>query len=243
MAEMLDFRVVLTLAARTWRQITRSPLAYVAAAFFFGFTGVLFTVPYFAAGLVSVAMVGVAANWVLWFVVPALAMNLLADEIKTGTFEVLATLPVRDAEIVLGKFLGLAAFLFMLVLGLGLFPVLSWLTSANGLDWGHAAGTLASVFLTGLLYAALGLFASSLTRNPVVALILGVLFSTVFFFAGQLASALPGAAAAVADGLGVVSHGEMLSKGVFDIRDILYFLSFTAFFLHVTVQRLVTRRF
>ncbi len=237
--------VLSALAGRTFRHAVESPLAYVVAIFFYGFVGGIYGLNFFQNNQASVSELAAVTPWVLWFVIPALTMGLLADEVRSGTFEQLATCPVRDGEIVLGKFLGFAALALLIITGLIFYPVVVRLVTDHptGLDWGACAGMLAGLFLVSLFYGAMGIFASSLARNPVVALIIGMIFCTFFFFIGQFYTFFPGPMARIADFFGVVSHLDVLAKGVWDLRDLLYFASMTAIFLYFTVQRLQTRRF
>jgi len=195
----IDWRVVGAIASRTFRNAVESPIAYVAGIFFYSLVGSLFALNYFSQGQASIEGVVSIAPWGLWFVIPVLTMGLFSDEMRSGTYESLATLPVSDTEIVLGKFLGFAAVSFFLILGLAFFVV--------------------------------------------VAVIIAIMICTVFFLAGQFYTLLPGWSARLADFIGIGSHMGTLSRGVWDIRDLFYFVSLPGFFLFLTVQRLTTRRF
>ena len=245
MNDAIDFIVLCTLAGRTFRLTVESPIAYIVAFFFYLFVGALFGSNYFAVGQASVTGIAQLAPWALWFVVPALTMGLFSEELRSGTFEQLATLPIRDWEIVLGKFLGFAALAAVLIAGLAFYPLIVALTRAPGqpFDWSGSIGILAALFLLSATYGAIGLFASSLAKNQVVALIIGVMICTFFFFIGQFSSLMPTALARPADFIGVLSHLETVSRGVWDLRDLLYFGSISLLFLYLTVQRLTTRRF
>lgn len=241
----LNGKIVWTLAQRTFRHIVESPIAYIVAFFFYIFVGGVYSLGYFASGSASFAGFTSLPPWLLWFVIPALTMGLISDELRSGTFESLATLPLRDEEIVLGKYLGFAMFAFLLILGLILYPVFVVLTGEKGLpiEFGVIFGSLCGLLLVSLAFGAMGLFASSLAKNQVVALILGIIFCTMFFFIGQFFAYFPGVLAKVADFLGITSHLDSISRGVWDVRDIVYFLSLIVMFLYMTVQRLTTRRF
>jgi ABC-2 type transport system permease protein len=245
MSERPNFDVINAVARRTFRQMVESPIAYVVGIFFYGFLGSIIGGNYFLTNQAEISALTSLAPWILWFVVPALTMGLFSEEFRLGTFEHLATLPLSDWQIVTGKYLGFVRLAAIGVAGLSFFALIVALTvqSQIGIDWGATIGVLAGLFLLCLVYGAIGLFASSLTRNQVVALILGMVFCTFLFFIGQFYSSFPGVFARLADFLGVVSHLGTLSRGVWDIRDLLYFASLIFFFLYLTVQRLSTRRF
>lgn len=241
----LDVKVICAIAGRTFRNAIESPMAYVAGVFFYAFIGSIVGLNYFSQNQASLDGVAGIAPWGLWFVIPILTMSLLSEEMKSGTFESLATLPVTDTEIVLGKFLGFAAMAAALIGGLvfHLLIVLVTATPGIGIDWGGAVGTLVGLYLLCLAFGAIGLFASSLAKSQVVAVILSLIFCTFFFMIGQFYTLLPGALARLADFLGTSSHLESLGRGVWDVRDFAYFASLTGYFLFLTVQRLSTRRF
>lgn len=242
---MFDFQVIRSLAVRTFRQSVESPIAYVVAIFFYGFVGGIFGLNYFLNNQASLTPLAQIAPWVLWFVIPALTMGLISEEFRLGTFEQMATLPVRDWEIVLGKFAGFAALALALVAGLALYvlPLSFTVQSSLGLDWGSTIGTLAALYFLCLCFGAMGLFASSLTKNQVVALILGMIFCTLIFMLGQIFTNFSGLFGRLADFIGILSHLDTLSRGVWDVRDLFYFFSLIFVFLYFTVQRLATRRF
>lgn len=241
----IDCRVVRAIASRTFRNAVESPIAYVAGIFFYSLVGVLFSLNFFIQNQAGIESVASIAPWGLWFVIPILTMGLFSDEMRSGTYESLATLPVSDTEIVLGKFFGFAGVAFLLILGLGFFVVVSAVAAQPGIgiDWGSSIGTLASMFLVSLSFGAIGAFASSLAKSQVVAVIIALIICTFFFLAGQFYTLLPGWSARIADFIGVSSHVGTLSRGVWDLRDLFYFVSLPGFFLFLTVQRLTTRRF
>ncbi len=242
---MFDWRVVRTIAMRTFRQSVESPIAYVVAIFFYGVVGGIFGFSYFVNNQAALAPLTQLAPWIFWLVVPALTMGLLSEEFRTGTFEQLATLPVRDTEIVAGKFLGFAMLAFCLVAGLGFLAVIVAITAQPmpGVDWGATIGVLGGLYFLSLVYGAMGIFASSLSKNQVVALILGMVFCTVIFFLSLFSSMFPSVLGQLAESIGIVSHIESMGRGVWDLRDLVYFFSLIFIFLYLSVQRLSTRRF
>lgn len=242
---MLNGAAIKAISKRTFLSSIHSPIAYVVAIFFYGFVGTLFGLNFFAGGQGTVAGIGYLAPWILWFVIPALTMGLISDETRSGTFEQLSTLPITDWEIVLGKYLGFCALATVLIGGLSFYPILVSLLVDHpaGIDGGPGVGILAGLLFLSFFFGSLGLWASSLAKNQVVVLILGMIFCTFFFFLGQLYSVLPGILARLVDYLGVTSHVETLARGVWDVRDLFYFVSMSFIFLYFTVQRLSTRRF
>jgi ABC-2 type transport system permease protein len=241
----LDRRVICAIAGRTLRNAVESPIAYVAGLFFYSLVGALFAVGYFVQNQAGIESVNAIAPWGLWFVIPVLTMGLFSDEMRSGTYESLATLPVSDTEIVLGKFFGFAALALLLIGGLFFFVIVAAVTAQPGIgiDWGSAIGTLAGLYFVSLTFGAMGLFASSLVKSQVVAVIIALIFCTALFLVGQFYAFFSGGLARLADFLGVMSHLNALSRGVWDLRDLFYFASVVGFFLFLTVQRLSTRRF
>ena len=236
---------VRALAGRTLRWYFESPSAYVALFVFYLLSGYLFAAPLFLLKIASLRTLIEFAPLLLAFLAPALSMGLLSEELQSGTFETLATLPLEDWDIVLGKFLGYAAMHMVCVAGL-LFYVLvlaGCVSPSVGLDWGEMLGTLLGLALVGLAFGAAGIFASSLSKNQVVAFVAAFLACFVLFILGKSASLLPGALGSFAEYVGIDSHLENLAKGVLDTRDLVYFLSLIAAFLYLAVQRLRARRF
>jgi ABC-2 type transport system permease protein len=241
---LFQTKAVKILAVRGLRTYFETPAAYIALLVFYLLTGYLFCIPIFLVGQASIKSLMEFEPLMLTFLVPALTMGLLAEELKSGTFECLATLPLEDWDIVLGKFLGFAQLHAIAVAGLLFFPViLTFLVQPPaGLDWGETAGVLSGILLQGFMFGAIGLFASSLGRNQVVAFIVAFTAAFCFFIAGKITPFVPGAASTVVDFLGIDSHMTSLSKGVFDTRDLLYFATVTFAFLYATVERLQARR-
>jgi ABC-2 type transport system permease protein len=176
------------------------------------------------------------------FLVAALTMRQWSEEQRVGTLEVLLTLPVRRAGLVLGKFLAVMA-LVGVALGLTLFLPITVEILGN-LDWGPVVGGYLAALLMASAYAAIGLFVSSRTDNQIVALIVTMLLGGLFFLVGT-----PGATGLVGDTLGEAlraigtgSRFESIERGVIDLRDLVYYLSLTALFLVLNVVSLDAKR-
>ncbi len=235
---------VKALAARTLRSYFESPTATVTLFVFYLLTGYLFAAPLFLVKIASLRGLIDFVPLLLAFLVPALTMGLLAEELKSGTFETLATLPLEDWDIVLGKYLGFAALHLVCIAGLIFYVlVLALCASPAGLDWGEMLGTLLGLALTGLAFGAIGIFTSSLGKNQVVAFVMAFLVCFVLFILGKTAGLLPGGLGSVVEYIGLDAHMDNLAKGVLDSRDLVYFASLVFTFLYLTVQRLQARRF
>jgi len=178
----------------------------------------------------------------LLFLVAALTMRQWSEEQRGGTLEVLLTLPVRRVELALGKFL---AVMLLVALALALTLALPITVSILGpLDWGPVMGGYLAALLLASAYAAIGLFVSSLTDNQIVSLILTVVVGGLFYLVGTtLVTGLVGdTIGAVLQAIGTGSRFESIERGVVDLRDLVYYLSLTAFFLLLNVASLDAKR-
>lgn len=179
------------------------------------------------------------APWIFVFLVPAITMRSLAEETQTGTIEFLITKPVKLFHIILGKYLAC-----VLLIAFALLPTLLYyytiyeLGSPKGnLDSGAIWGSYLGLFLLGALYASIGLFASSLTNNQIVAFMLAAFLCFFCHWGFYYLSSLPvflGSSDDIIQMLGIDYHYNSISRGVIDTRDIIYFLSFIALFLGLT---------
>jgi len=175
------------------------------------------------------------APWVFLFLVPAITMRMIAEEKRSGTLELLYTRPVTEMQIILAKFLASWALLLLsLVPTLIFFWSVSRLGSPPGnIDTGGTWGSYAGLLFLGGIYAAIGIFTSSLTGNQIVAFILAVFISLIMYlgfgFLGEMAG--EGKTAFLLSRLGIEAHYNSMSRGVLDSRDVLYFLMVMALFI------------
>jgi ABC-2 type transport system permease protein len=184
------------------------------------------------------------APWAFLFLVPAITMRMIAEEKRTGTLELLYTRPVTELQIVLAKFLAS----WSLVL-LSLVPTLVFFWSVyrlgsppGNIDVGGTWGSYIGLFFLGGIYAAIGIFASAVTDNQIVAFILAVLLSLLMYLGFDFAAGLAGTGkvSLLISGFGIDHHYNSISRGVLDSRDLLYFLGVIALFIMST--RLVLQR-
>ncbi|NNF81908.1 MAG: gliding motility-associated ABC transporter substrate-binding protein GldG [Flavobacteriaceae bacterium] len=174
------------------------------------------------------------APWVFLFLVPALSMRSISEEKKQGTMEMLLTKPVSKIQIVIGKYLGVLSLVILAII-----PTLLYVYAlhelgnpAGNIDLGSTLGSYIGLVFLVASYAAIGLFASSLTNNQIVAFIIGVFLCFVFYsgFDG-LSNMIPGFPL---DQLGMDLHYRSVGQGVIDSRDVIYFLSIICIFLALT---------
>jgi ABC-2 type transport system permease protein len=234
-------RAVILLARKEWRETFNSPMPYVFLVGFFLLMGWFFVSSLFLMGQAGLDEFFGPLPLLLAFFLPAFTMRLFAEEYKSGTVETLATLPLRDAEIVLGKHLSACAF-WVLMLGLSALYGAALFVLGRP-DAGQLAASFLGALLLGMFYAAAGLFASTLTRSQVVAFLLGFLFCFGFFLAGKAAHFLPGGWGTWLTWFGIDAHYENFLKGVVDTRDVLYLLSGQALFLAAALAAFHRRRF
>lgn len=184
---------------------------------------------------------------VLVFIIPAICMRAFAEEKQTGAIELLVTRPLRDIDIVMGKFL--ACFVLML---LALLPTILYYVTiyqlgapVGNIDAGGTFGSYLGLSFLAMSFVAIGLFASSLTSNQIVSFLLALALTFWFYFGFDLLSGLPvfyRNGEAFIQSLGMQAHFRSLGRGLIDSRDVVYFLSVTAFFLLLTVISLERRK-
>lgn len=219
-----------------------SLIAYVMLLLFLGFSG-LFTwlvgSDIFLVGQASLRSFFGIAYWTLFFFAPALTMRLLAEEKRSGTLELLLTKAVSDRQVVMGKFLS-TLILVAIALALTL-PYVITVANIGNLDNGGVICGYLGLFLMSAVYLSIGLFASSITTNQIVAfliaLFIGIFFHIIF---DVLASTFHGFFGEVFHYLSLSVHFESISRGVMDTKDIIYFLSLIfmgLFFAEISLSR------
>ena len=176
--------------------------------------------------------------YVFTFLIPAISMRSLAEELRAGTWELLQTSPLSLTQIVLAKYMALLVLVFMAILPtLGYAYSISLLGNPPGnLDWAGFFGSWLGLLMIGATFAAVGLFASSLTSQQVVAFVLGVFLCFVLYFGlTALAGMVSGDWAYWIEELSLSYHYNSLSRGVIDSRDIFFLLGMIWLFLSATV--------
>ncbi|MDR1864609.1 MAG: gliding motility-associated ABC transporter permease subunit GldF [Bacteroidales bacterium] len=228
-----------------------SPTGYLVIIVFLAVTGLcLWVFP----GVLNIPENGYAsleglfyiAPWVFLFLAPAVTMRSFAEEIKTGTIELLLTKPVSEGRIVLAKFLAAVALVALALLPCAVYAVSVWRLGnpPGNLDTGATFGAAIGLLLLGGIYAAIGTFTSTLTDSQVVAFISAAAGCFIFYEGFDALSGVM-ASAALQDlvaWFGVKTHYSSVSRGVIDFRDMAYFFGVPAIFLLLARLRLQSRK-
>jgi len=216
-----------------------SPIAYVVMSVFLLIVGWFFASDLFLVGQATLRTFFEVARLILVFFIPAITMRLLAEERQSGSLQLLVTYPITDIEIVVAKWLGA-----MTLIGITLvFTFIYWLTLIlfGNPDEGAIFGGYLGLLLMGAAGSALGLYASSISQNQVIAFVISFTVLFALFMLGNLLMFLPSWIAPVLEYLSLGYHLENLSRGVLDTRDLIYFLSFTVLGLALAAERLAAR--
>lgn len=207
-----------------------SLIAYVMIVLFLGLSGMftwLVGTNVFLINQASMQVFFSIAFWSLFFFIPAITMRMIAEENKAGTIELLITKAVSDNQIVMGKFL--ACLILVLIALICTLPYYVTLSQLGNVDDGAVIGGYLALLMLSASYISIGLFASSLTQNQIVAflmaLTIGICFHLLFDVIGNTIS---GTAGSIFNYLSMSTHFESMSRGVIDSRDLIYFASIIA---------------
>lgn len=235
-----------TIARKEFRTYFRTPIAYVFITIFLVVMGWLFFwmggEPFFKRGTVDMRGFFGYLPFLFLFFIPAISMRMWSEEKKMGTIELLLTMPLKESEVVLGKFL--AAVGLLVVSLLFTLPIPIMLAVIGDPDFGPIWGGYLGTLFLGSAYLAIGFFASSLTENQIVAFLLALVLCFVFSFFGlfSIQGILPAALEAFFSKLSLSIHYESIQRGVLDSRDIIFYISIIIFFLYLNVQVIRHRR-
>lgn len=209
-----------------------SPIAYIVISLFLLVTGWFFFTTFFLYNEASLRNFFTLLPAIFSFVVPAITMRLFSEELNIGSYEILLTMPVTLLDIVLGKFLAGVAFIAAMLVPTLAYPIT--VAFLGQLDWGPVIGGYIGATLLGSAFSAIGLFASSLTRNQIVAFIIGAVICFSLTMIDKMLFFLPRPLLGFLQFLGADFHFQNISKGIIDSRDILYFLSISFIALYCT---------
>jgi ABC-2 type transport system permease protein len=235
-------RNVYHIARRELGTYFSSPIAYVVLAVYLAVMGGLSGLILFFSREASMRYVmnhGVTLLFLV-LVTQVLTMRLLAEEQHLGTLELLLTSPVRDWEVVLGKYLASLGMFAVMVLLTGYFPLL--LTRLGNPDLGPLLSGYLGYLLLGAALLAIGLFASSLTQNQVVAALIGIGLTLVLWLSGALGDVVGEAAKEIFAYLPLFDHYFDFVRGIVDTKNVIYYMSVVALFLFLSTRVIEARR-
>jgi len=217
-----------------------SPIAYIVITIFLLITGWFFFNNLFLVGQASMRDLFSTVPFIFMFFIPAISMRLISEEKRSGTIEILVTLPIKDYQIILGKF-----FAGLILISSAL--VLTWiyalfLSVLGNLDFGATFSGYIGLVLLGAAYLSIGLFTSSLSQNQIVAFITSFVIIFALYMLDKVLMFLPGFLASFFEYLSVDYHFSNIARGVIDSRDLIYYLSLIFFFLFLSVRTLESRK-
>jgi len=230
----------LVISRREIRTYFNSPVAYIVVTVFTILTGYLFFTQLFVEKQAELRCFFGIMPLLFMFLAPAITMRLLADEKSSGTIELLITLPVKDWQVVVGKFLAAMA-LLCTALALTLVFAIT-VRSLGPLDRGPAIGGYIGLVLMGGAYVSIGVMTSSFSRNSIVSFIVAFAISFALYLIGRLTQFVPPSLQALTSFLSIDSHFENISRGVIDSRDVIYYFSVIGVCLLVATLSLESRR-
>lgn len=227
---------------REFKSYFRSPIAYIFISAFLIVSGWFFYQTFFVLDYASLRNYFDVLPWLFLIFVPMITMRLWAEERKVGTMEVLMTLPVRDHEAVLGKYLASLAFLALALLLTIPMPITAAVYGDPDVG-AIVAGYIGGLFM-GAAYLAMGIFVSSLTQNQIVAAIIGWVICFILFFIGNdlVLFNAPNRLVPLLEYLGLGNHFDSIGRGVLDLRDVIYYLSVIVFFVYLNVRVIEARK-
>ncbi len=217
-----------------------SPTAYVVITVFLLVTGWFFTTNFFMAGQADLRVAFGIIPFIFIFIIPAITMRLISEERKTGTMELLVTMPITDAEIIVGKYLASVALLVGMLIPTLVYPIT--VSFLGDMDAGPLIGGYIGLALMGAGYLAIGTFGSSLTESQVVAFIISWLMVFVFFLLDKVLFIMPNALVTPLEYMSIEYHFQNIARGVIDTRDIIYYLSLITLSLYMASRSLASRR-
>ncbi len=235
-----------SICKKEWAQYFSSLTGYLIISFYLIVNGLLlFVIPNYNLldfGYASLQVYFDFAPWFLLLLVPAITMRSFSDEFKQGTYEVLHSMPFSSLQLVIGKLLG-----SLLIVVAAIAPtifyavVLNALSATGGIDWGATFGSYIGLIFLGAVYTAVGVFASSLTKNSAIALLVSIIISILLLQSFDWLSAV----SFFANGydyyikqLGLSLHYNNMSKGLIKLTDMIYFISILVLFILGTIENL-----
>lgn len=234
-------RNTITIAQRQFLSYFNSPAAYIVICLFLALLGAFFWPPFFLMGRASVRDMFQLVPILLLVAIPAITMGLVAEEKRTGTIELLITMPVRDSEVIVGKFLG-ALGLYVVMLAMTVAYPISVHTLGQNLDAGPVVTGYVGLLLQGAAMIAIGIMASSWTDNQLIGFFASASMCFAFWIVDRFLPFLPTSSASIVEWFSFDYHFRSMARGVLDSRNVLYFVSITGICLALAFRSLESRR-
>ncbi len=200
-----------------------SPIAYIVISIFLLVTGWFFFTTFFLFNQANLRTFYTLLPVVFAFVIPAITMRLISEELNIGSDEILLTMPVTYGDVIIGKFLASVALIIAMLIPTLAYPLT--VSFMGQLDWGPVLGGYVGAVFMGAAFSGVGLFASALTRNQIIAFIIGLAICFMLTLIDKMLFFLPQSLLGVFSYLGADFHFQNIAKGIIDSRDILYFIS------------------
>jgi ABC-2 type transport system permease protein len=221
-----------------------SPIGYLVIAVFLIVNGLFLWVfkgefNILNAGFADLNSFFYSTPWFFIFLIPAITMRSFTDEIRQGTIEILKTKPLTNWQIILGKYFGA-----LLLIVLALIPTITYVYTVfqlgnpiGNLDFGSTLGSYFGLLFLGSAFTSIGLFASTLSNNQIVAFIIGAALCFILFYGFDAFAELNIVENFNLENIGMNAHFKSISRGVIDTKDIVYFLSINFLFLFLTKEK------
>jgi ABC-2 type transport system permease protein len=200
-----------------------SPIAYIVITLFLLVTGWFFFSGFFIYDRADLRNFFNLLPIVFSFMVPAITMRLYSEELNVGSYEILLTMPVTYLDVIVGKFLAAVTFIAVMLVPTFAYPIS--ISFIGDLDWGPVMGGYIGGILLGAAYSAIGICASSLTRNQIIAFMIGMSICFVLTIINKMLFFFPQTMLNIIGYLSADNHFQNIAKGILDSRDLLYFLS------------------
>lgn len=232
MENIFSFNKSLIILKKELKHIFLSPIAYIFSAIFLVVSGIYFFSRFFIISQNDMRDYFLLLPVILSLIVPPITMGLFSSEFSSGSYELIITQSVSTLEIIIGKFLSAVIFMLFALLPTLLYPIT--LLFLGRLDLGPViCGYIGSVFLISAL-CSIGILASSITKNQIIALMVGLAITVFFNIFLKLLALLFPSLSNVMEFISGDYHFNSISRGVLDLRDIIYFLSITTIFLYLS---------
>jgi ABC-2 type transport system permease protein len=231
---------IYTIAKREFGAYFKSAIAYIVLSIYLLIVGILFFSNFFTVGQASMEGFFGAMPLIFAFICPAISMRLLAEERGSGTIELLVTMPVRDSEVVIGKYLAAIGFLAVgLILTL---PYAITVGKLGPMDSGPVITSYIGTLLLGSAFLAIGLFTSSMTKHQIVAYILALAICLFLWLLGRVVGLLPPSIGGLIQYASPQYHFDKVTRGVIELRNLVYYFSMIGVLVLASIQVLESRK-